>query len=176
MLQYFPCNPAAVDPSNPEICDGINNTSGGPVEDSVKSVCSFPTGLFSSCFGCPTDIPNFKFEMVAGSGRTMIPDAGCPDLQTWDPIKAVCTPMKRPAADLSAINKQSRFGQGGATFGNGDQGNGIRSNSNPGETSRTNPTSKKPENVGSEANILSNFSILMGISLAIFGGIVQFFV
>jgi hypothetical protein len=36
------CFPPATDPSNKEICDGIDNTGNGKIDDGLKIECSFP--------------------------------------------------------------------------------------------------------------------------------------
>ncbi|KAI9199630.1 uncharacterized protein BJ171DRAFT_562624 [Polychytrium aggregatum] len=92
------CFAPATDPSNVEICDGIDNTGNGIVDAGLVSDCYFPStqSSFRTCFGCPTSdpstsnpVPGFQSPSTAGK---FVPDTGCFN-QTWDPKTGTCSPF-----------------------------------------------------------------------------------
>ena len=99
MQDFLPCVMPATDASNPEICDGIDNTGSGVGDTPLLSFCTFPLsvgGSFNSCFGCPSIQPNYTLPLPPRSGTTAsAPDQGCPGLQSWAPDKALCLTLNR---------------------------------------------------------------------------------
>ena len=94
------CKMPATDPSNIEICDGIDNNGNGQVDEGLVTQCAFPSSQssFSTCFGCPTVYPNVSQPVPPAAGnRVFVPDNGCPNEGVWDPIGGKCVNLKRMA-------------------------------------------------------------------------------
>ncbi|KAJ3015583.1 hypothetical protein HKX48_004540 [Thoreauomyces humboldtii] len=151
------CHLPAIAPGNTEICDGINNqgvtgVQSAPDTPAVLESCAFPPyTYFSTCFGCPSIVPNISQALPPRTaGRTLIPDAGC-GAQVWDPIAATCVSLSRPgnaptpAANLPipagkkgvflagtapvippAATSSAGSGAATGTAGNGSNGTGVR--------------------------------------------------
>ncbi|KAI9190585.1 uncharacterized protein BJ171DRAFT_563758 [Polychytrium aggregatum] len=95
------CTIAARDPSNAEVCDGVDNKGDGNIDIGLTESCSYmdQNAYFSSCFGCPSKAPNVSDPNPSTtSTRHFIPDAGCPNAGTWDPVAGQCVNLKRKVA------------------------------------------------------------------------------
>ncbi|KAJ3185758.1 hypothetical protein HDU85_001117 [Gaertneriomyces sp. JEL0708] len=109
------CYLPAKGPSITEVCDGIDNKGDGNIDAGLVQNCAFPPdAYFSTCFGCPTKIPNVTESIPARTEqRAFIPDAGCPDGGVWDPAGARCVAVSRPAtAPTPASNLPTPAGPG----------------------------------------------------------------
>ena len=90
------CKMPATDPSNVEICDGIDNTGNGQIDQGLFTTCVFGNSSFSTCFGCPSAYPSITQPVpLSASGRISVPYNGCPDAGVWDPIAGKCVSLKR---------------------------------------------------------------------------------
>lgn len=128
MLDFLPCRPPAMDVSNIEICDGIDNNGDGIIDNGVVETCQVTEEVsFRSCYGCPTLVPNVTNPVPPqkGTARKPMPDAGCPNDGTWNPIDGVCVTLKRPAVKLpeggntSTAKPDSQKGNGASQAGQG---------------------------------------------------------
>jgi len=73
-----------------EICDGIDNTGNGMIDDGLVEQCGIGNTYFSTCFGCPTSEPSIDNPTPARNGnRVTIPSQGCAE-GTWDPLTSSC--------------------------------------------------------------------------------------
>ncbi|KAJ3038303.1 hypothetical protein HDV00_000814 [Rhizophlyctis rosea] len=126
MLNFLPCNPPPVDKSNVEICDGIDNDGDGIVDNGLMQSCQITDQAnTNSCFGCPTLVPNVSNPVPPhGTGRTAVPDAGCPNLGVWDPVGAKCVTLVRPKAQVKTGNNTS-VGGGNASSKSGAGAIGV---------------------------------------------------
>jgi hypothetical protein len=97
------CVMPAQDASNPEICDGIDNNGDGTIDKGMSSSCYYPAAgaSFSTCFGCPPNIPsvNTPIPLAANYTPNWIPDNGCPNQQAWDPQNGVCVNVVRKSKE-----------------------------------------------------------------------------
>ncbi|KAI9208337.1 uncharacterized protein BJ171DRAFT_455605 [Polychytrium aggregatum] len=94
------CKIAARDASNIEICDGVDNKGDGQIDSGLVESCQYPTqnAYFSTCFGCPSKAPNISdISPSRTSTRGFVPDAGCPNGGTWNPLTSQCVSLKRPS-------------------------------------------------------------------------------
>ncbi|KAJ3157935.1 hypothetical protein HDU89_000314 [Geranomyces variabilis] len=118
------CRLPAIDPSNPEICDGINNKVRGGVaaaDTGLVESCAFPpSSYWSTCYGCPNKDVNVTEAVPARAGnRALVPAAGC-GAGVWDPVGAKCVAVSRPgsaptpAANLPIPAGPGKFQQGTA--------------------------------------------------------------
>ncbi|EGF78635.1 hypothetical protein BATDEDRAFT_90388 [Batrachochytrium dendrobatidis JAM81] len=114
------CLMPAVNPSNAEVCDGIDNNGNGQIDEGLTESCYYPAlqASFTSCFGCPTTIPNVTNPVPFTGPRTRksIPSAGCPNGGTWNPISGTCVNLARQA---KVIPKNST-GSGSSAKGAGN--------------------------------------------------------
>ncbi|KAI9093754.1 hypothetical protein DFS34DRAFT_256812 [Phlyctochytrium arcticum] len=121
MLNAFPCRAPATDPSNPEICDGIDNNGDGQIDNGLVDQCQITMDAsFPSCFGCPSLVPNITQPVPPQKGTTRkpAPADACPDFGTWDPVAGACVNLKRPQVKLPTT------GSGGSTGGGQNGGSG----------------------------------------------------
>ncbi|KAJ3279658.1 hypothetical protein HK104_001263 [Borealophlyctis nickersoniae] len=121
MLEFLPCNMPATAKGNTEICDGIDNDGDGIVDNGVVESCQItPQANTMSCFGCPRAVPNITQPVppLTGGSRKTVPDAGCPDLGTWDPVGGQCVKLTRPKAEPTNFGNSSTPG-GGSGGGSG---------------------------------------------------------
>ncbi|KAJ3156809.1 hypothetical protein HDU86_003575 [Geranomyces michiganensis] len=111
------CRLPAIDPSNPEICDGINNKVRGDVPTADVGMidsCAFPPDAYwSTCYGCPNKSPNITEAVPTRTGtRALVPAAGC-GAGVWDPVGAKCVTVSRPgSAPTPAANLPIPAGPG----------------------------------------------------------------
>ncbi|KAI8808379.1 hypothetical protein BJ742DRAFT_279066 [Cladochytrium replicatum] len=105
MVSFLPCVLPPVDPSNPEICDGIDNNRDGAADTGLLNTCgggSTPwLSTFQTCYDCPSVMPNISsvpFMYTGARARVSVPDNGCPGTQSWDPVGGKCVELKRPMA------------------------------------------------------------------------------
>ncbi|KAG0200388.1 hypothetical protein BGX28_006533 [Mortierella sp. GBA30] len=89
---YMKCNIPAV---GKDICNGLDDTKSGAIDKGLLEMCNFPTGSWSTCYGCPKTPPTVADpvpERVIAAGvagaRTPVP-ANCA-MEWWDPIAAQC--------------------------------------------------------------------------------------
>ncbi|KAI8904389.1 hypothetical protein EDD86DRAFT_242261 [Gorgonomyces haynaldii] len=98
------CLMPAVDPSNQEVCDGIDNTGNGQIDAGLVKECYYPAtqNSFSTCYVCPVSYPTTGSPVPAaqGAARAFIPDAGCQNGGVWDPYKGQCVTLKRQTKKL----------------------------------------------------------------------------
>ncbi|KAI9096452.1 hypothetical protein DFS34DRAFT_581393 [Phlyctochytrium arcticum] len=109
------CNLPAQVNSNDEICDGIDNKQNGQIDAGVVQNCAFPPNTyFSTCFGCPTKIPNITEAVPSRvENRNFIPAEGCPNGGTWDPVTGKCVNLsRRGQAPTPAANLPTPIGPG----------------------------------------------------------------
>lgn len=104
---YMKCNIPAV---GKEICNGMDDTKAGAIDSKVLETCNFPSGAWSTCYGCPKTIPTPADpvpERVVAAGqasyRTPVP-ANCA-MEWWDPVAAqcLCTSSNCTFTDVSQI-------------------------------------------------------------------------
>ncbi|KAF8931781.1 hypothetical protein BGZ58_007408 [Dissophora ornata] len=89
---YMKCTLPAV---GKEICNGLDDTHTGSIDQGVLGTCNFVAGPWSTCYGCPKTAPTPADpvpERVVSVGqlgyRTPVP-ATCA-MEWWDPIAAQC--------------------------------------------------------------------------------------
>ncbi|KNC97668.1 uncharacterized protein SPPG_07135 [Spizellomyces punctatus DAOM BR117] len=114
------CNLPAQSPSSPEVCDGLDNKGNGQVDAGLVENCAFPPNTyFSTCFGCPTKIPNITEAVPPRTqNRAFIPNDGCPNGGVWDPTGAKCVEVTRTgSAPTPAANLPTPAGPGKFTPG-----------------------------------------------------------
>jgi len=76
--------------SDTEICDGIDNTGDGNIDEGLVESCGIGNSYFSTCFGCPTSEPSIDNPNPTRNGdRKPIPQQGCTE-GTWDPVTSSC--------------------------------------------------------------------------------------
>ncbi|KAF9311576.1 hypothetical protein BG003_007234 [Podila horticola] len=104
---YMKCNLPAV---GKEICNGMDDTKAGAIDSKVLETCSFASGPWSTCYGCPKTMPTPADpvpERVVAAGqagyRTPVP-ANCA-MEWWDPVAAqcLCTSSNCTFTDVSQI-------------------------------------------------------------------------
>ncbi|KAI9204001.1 uncharacterized protein BJ171DRAFT_558765 [Polychytrium aggregatum] len=118
----------ARDPSNVEICDGIDNKGDGNIDVGLVESCQYPdqNAYFSSCFGCPSKAPNVSDANPATSStRFPIPDAGCPNAGTWDPVAGQCVSLARPIIVRAAVSTSPGSGNSSSAPGSGSSSSTI---------------------------------------------------
>ena len=93
------CLLPAVNPSNREICDGIDNNGDGNIDEPnlVKS-CQYPDEKvwFKTCFNCPQKPPSVQEPVPPPQWpiRQTV-STSCPNSGTFDPITGQCVQLKR---------------------------------------------------------------------------------
>nr|KAJ3419834.1 hypothetical protein HK105_006451 [Polyrhizophydium stewartii] len=112
------CLMPAVDKSNTEVCDGIDNTGSGKIDDGLTESCYYPSlqASFTSCFGCPDTIPNVSNPVPFSKPRTRtsVPVAGCPNGGTWNPVSGACVSLVRQAKATPSTTTGAGNGNSGA--------------------------------------------------------------
>ncbi|KAJ1553882.1 hypothetical protein HK096_005974, partial [Nowakowskiella sp. JEL0078] len=93
------CLTPATASGNQEVCDGVDNTGSGKIDSGLSIACSFASQnvYFSSCYGCPTIVPNTSQPVPPLQSVTRkLPNADiCPNAGTWDPVAGQCVQLKR---------------------------------------------------------------------------------
>ncbi|KAF9125688.1 hypothetical protein BGW39_007214 [Mortierella sp. 14UC] len=89
---YMKCQQPAV---GKEICNGLDDTKAGSIDKGALQMCNFPTGSWSTCYGCPTVNPSVTEPVPAravAAGqtgyRTPVPTTCA--MEWWDPVAAQC--------------------------------------------------------------------------------------
>lgn len=96
------CLTPATDPSNKEVCDGVDNNGDGLIDDGLVQNCAFTENggvYFQTCFGCPSKPPTVADPAPARQtpGRTPVGADSCPNQGTFDPLAGTCVALKRMA-------------------------------------------------------------------------------
>ncbi|KAF9433412.1 hypothetical protein BGZ76_009493 [Entomortierella beljakovae] len=104
---YMKCNIPAV---GKEICNGLDDTKAGSIDKGVIEMCNYPSGSWSTCYGCPIDQPttaNPTPNRVVAAGqpgaRSAVPSTCA--MEWWDPIAAqcLCTSSNCTFTDVSLL-------------------------------------------------------------------------
>ena len=107
------CDMPAIESSNAEICDGIDNKGGANADEGLVQSCKFGDRIFSTCFGCPSEYPSPENPAPARSGgRYKVPDIPCPNLGVWDPVSGSCVAskrMRRPEKPVLSFNLEAKW-------------------------------------------------------------------
>ncbi|KAF8955310.1 hypothetical protein BGZ46_002664 [Entomortierella lignicola] len=89
---YMKCELPAVGKA---ICNGLDNTNSGTLDNGLLQMCNFPSGSWSTCYGCPTTEPTNSTPVparVISAGqpgyRTPVPSTCA--MEWWDPVAAQC--------------------------------------------------------------------------------------
>jgi hypothetical protein len=121
MNDFIPCVLAAQNPSNAEICDGVDNKGDGQFDIGLKNTCPVMIGAvqstFGSCFGCPASKPSGVPLPARSGSRVIIPANGCTDNRVWDPVSGTCVVLIRPVATIRAVPSQGANGANGNSPG-----------------------------------------------------------
>jgi hypothetical protein len=92
------CLLPAVDPSNQEVCDGIDNNGDGNIDEpSMINSCAYPDQRvwFRTCFNCPQVPPTVQQPIPPATGGRKAVSNSCPDGGTFDPVTGSCLALKR---------------------------------------------------------------------------------
>jgi hypothetical protein len=155
------CLMPATDPSNIEICDGIDNNRNGEIDEGLVANCQFPESgnYFSTCFGCPRAGPNYTDPAPLGpDSRRPIGDEPCPNGGVYNPLTSACVSVKRAAKSKSTYDL-------------------AHSSGNPSDT----PSGKPPGNSGSGSgpgtsnDAKQDGSITLALMTAFVFGVALFF-
>ena len=108
------CLTNATHPSNPEICDGIDNNGNGIADEPISN-CGYPDEgqvYFKSCMGCPVNVPSIRNPVPAfRSDNRRSPVQSCIDTAIWDPVGGKCVPIQRlekPAVSVKPVNPNDK--------------------------------------------------------------------
>ncbi|KAH6559862.1 hypothetical protein BASA60_000427 [Batrachochytrium salamandrivorans] len=122
------CLMPAVSPSNTEVCDGIDNNGDGTIDQGLTESCYYPAlqASFTSCFGCPSTIPNVSnpIPFTGPRSRKSIPADGCPNGGTWDPVSGACVALTRQTKIIPSAGNTTGAGAAG-TKGSNNGVNGL---------------------------------------------------
>lgn len=93
------CLLPAVDDSNQEVCDGIdNNGNGNTDEPNLVNSCAYPEQKvwFKTCFNCPQQPPSVAQPIPPpqNNARKTV-STSCPNAGTFDPVSGNCIGLKR---------------------------------------------------------------------------------
>ncbi|KAG0320414.1 hypothetical protein BGZ99_004530 [Dissophora globulifera] len=103
---YMKCTLPAV---GKEICNGLDDTKSGTIDNGVLQTCNFPSGFWSTCYGCPSTEPTTTTPIpprIVAAGqtgyRTPVP-ANCA-MEWWDPVGAQCLCNSSNFSEMSTSN------------------------------------------------------------------------
>ncbi|KAL1919824.1 uncharacterized protein VTP21DRAFT_1755 [Calcarisporiella thermophila] len=97
-----------------EICNGLDDNGDGQIDEGVVESCSFPTGTFRTCYGCPGQYPTLEQPLPprVNANRKPLPD-NC-DTLFWDSTTGQCLPggalMVSNATTPAAANPSTSLG------------------------------------------------------------------
>ncbi|KAI8919547.1 hypothetical protein BC831DRAFT_481476 [Entophlyctis helioformis] len=120
------CLMPATAPGNQEVCDGVDNNGDGVIDEGLVANCYYANlaASFSTCFGCPTTVPNVSNPVPFNGAPPLrpVPATACANGGTWNPATGLCVALTRAAKPAPPAANKTGSGAGGAT--GGPSGNG----------------------------------------------------
>ncbi|KAF9583802.1 hypothetical protein BGW38_008473 [Lunasporangiospora selenospora] len=105
---YMKCGLPAV---GKEICNGLDNLkTGGKINEKLLQTCNFPSGPWSTCYGCPKTPPTPADPVpervdAVGTANYRTPVNLTCAMEWWDPVAAqcLCTSSNCTFTDISVL-------------------------------------------------------------------------
>ncbi|KAL1917517.1 uncharacterized protein VTP21DRAFT_3910 [Calcarisporiella thermophila] len=75
-----------------EICNGLDDNGDGQIDEGVLESCNFQTGLFRTCYGCPSQLPSLENPLPPRVASNRFPISDECETVFWDPMANQCLP------------------------------------------------------------------------------------